>query len=128
MRGSATHEHTMRASQPWKTNRARALRSRATSAETRLWHRLRNRQINGYKFVRQAPIGPYFADFLCRETMLIIEIDGGTHGTDSEIASDETRSKALEALGYRIFRVWNGDVLDNLDATLDAIVRRLEEG
>ncbi|MCB1509682.1 MAG: DUF559 domain-containing protein, partial [Hyphomicrobiaceae bacterium] len=55
----------MRGTQPWRTNRARTLRSATTSAEDLLWQRLRNRQLGGLKFVRQFSIGPYFADFAC---------------------------------------------------------------
>jgi len=69
----------MRGAQPWRTNRARVLRSRATSAEDRMWSALRNRRLNGLKFVRQCSIGPYFVDFVCRERKIIVEIDGATH-------------------------------------------------
>ena len=56
----------MRSQQPWRTNRSRVLRSQPISAEVKLWARLRNRQLGGLKFVRQAPVGRYFADFLPR--------------------------------------------------------------
>ena len=69
----------MRGPQPWRTNRARVLRSHSTSAEDRIWSALRNRRLNGLKFVRQYSIGPYFVDFVCRERMIIVEIDGATH-------------------------------------------------
>jgi very-short-patch-repair endonuclease len=74
----------MRGPQPWLTNRSRVLRSQPISAEARLWAHLRNRQLGGYKFVRQMPIGPYFADFVCRECMVVVEVDGGTHSSDAE--------------------------------------------
>src|SRR6267154_1129048 len=62
-----------------KTSRARRLRLNSTNAELRLWNRLRSRAIDGCKFVRQEPIGPYVVDFICRERRLIIEVDGGQH-------------------------------------------------
>jgi very-short-patch-repair endonuclease len=116
----------MRGPQPWKTTRARILRAANLSSETKLWSHLRNRQLGGFKFVRQAPIGPYFADFLCREAHLIIEVDGGTHGEPREIASDQARQQALEQLGYRFVRVWNADVSDNVDGVLEMLLAELQ--
>ncbi|HLQ90197.1 MAG TPA: DUF559 domain-containing protein [Xanthobacteraceae bacterium] len=63
----------MRGEQPWRTNRARVLRSRSTLAEDRIWSELRNRRLNGLKFIRQCSIGPYFADFACRDCMIIVD-------------------------------------------------------
>jgi very-short-patch-repair endonuclease len=68
----------MRGADGIKTTRARRLRHNSTDAERRLWYRLRSRQIDGYKFVRQEPIGPYVADFVCRERRLVVELDGGS--------------------------------------------------
>ena len=117
----------MRSSQPWRTNRSRALRSHLTAAEARLWQKLRNRQLGGFKFVRQASIGTYFADFVCRERKLIVEVDGATHGNDDEIAADTERTAALERMGYRVYRVTNDDVARNLDGALESILRELEK-
>jgi very-short-patch-repair endonuclease len=93
----------MRAEQPWRTNRARVLRSKPVLAEAKLWEHLRNRQLGDHKFVRQMPIGPYFADFVCRERKVIVEVDGGTHSTDDEVLQDAKRTLELQALDYRIF-------------------------
>ena len=112
----------MRGSQPWRTNRSRVLRSRPISAEAKLWGKLRNRQLGGLKFVRQAPVGPYFVDFLCRECNVVVEVDGGTHGTDEEAASDGKRDRELRGLGYRVFRVSNIDVYESIDGVLDTLV------
>jgi very-short-patch-repair endonuclease len=116
----------MRGPQPWLTNRSRVLRSRPISAEAKLWARLRNRQLGGHKFVRRMPIGPYFADFVCRERNVIVEVDGGTHSTDAEIAGDAKRTAGLEREGYRVFRVCNDDVYHNLDCVLDALLAFVE--
>ena len=112
----------MRGSQPWRTNRARVLRSHSTSAEDRMWSALRNRRLNGWKFVRQHSIGPYFVDFVCRDRMIIVEIDGATHSTDQELAYDAKRADYLQAQGYRIFRANNGDVYENLSGVLTALI------
>ena len=112
----------MRTSQPWKTQRARVLRTNETSAESVLWSELRNRRLGGLKFVRQAPVGQYFVDFLCRERRVVVEIDGATHGTQVERAADAARTAELNSHGYRIFRVHNEDVFHNLDQVLDALL------
>jgi very-short-patch-repair endonuclease len=112
----------MRTAQPWRTNRARVLRDASTSAEDKVWHALRNRQLGGFKFARQVAVGKYFADFVCRELKLIVEVDGATHGTDAEVAYDETRTRFLEANGYRVFRAHTAEVFENLDGVLETLV------
>jgi very-short-patch-repair endonuclease len=118
----------MRGSQPWRTNRSRTLRSQPISAEAKLWSKLRDRRLGGFKFVRQAPVGPYFADFLCRERKVVVEVDGGTHSTTPEVARDESRCTGIAAAGYRILRVHNRDVFDNIDHVLDALLAFVGEG
>jgi very-short-patch-repair endonuclease len=116
----------MRGPLPWLTNRSRVLRSRPISAEARLWAHLRNRQLGGHKFGRQMPVGRYFADFVCRERGVVVEVDGGTHSTDAEIANDAKRTAELHRGGYRVFRVCNDDVYHNLDTVLDALLAFIE--
>lgn len=116
----------MRGTQPWKTNRARVLRADTTSAEDKLWRHLRGRRLGGFKFVRQFPIEKYFADFACREKRLAVEIDGATHGTLAELASDQARTQAFCALGYKIVRVHNIDIFENIDQVLDQLLANLE--
>ena len=102
-----------------KTTRiARRLRTDQTDAETVLWNRIRNRQIDGHKFVRQQPIGNYVCDFVCRERLLIIEVDGGQH---NESAADAIRDRRLNEEGYKVLRFWNNDVLGNIDGVLEMI-------
>lgn len=118
----------MRGPQPWKTNRARVLRADNVSAEAKLWRHLRNRRFGGVKFVRRAPVGQYFADFLCREVLLIVEVDGSTHGEPEELAGDARRQQELERLGYRVVRVWNGYVSTNIDGVLEMLLAELQLG
>ena len=94
----------MRGPNDIKTARARQLRANSTKAELRLWRRLRSRALNGHKFVRQEPIGPYVVDFVCREQRLVIEVDGGQHATDKR---DAVRDRWLADHRYRIMRFWN---------------------
>ncbi|MDO9161322.1 MAG: endonuclease domain-containing protein [Methylococcaceae bacterium] len=98
---------------------ARALRKNQTDTERLMWSRLRNRQLLNCKFRRQQTIGPYIADFLCLEPKLIIELDGGQHADQQEY--DELRSQYLQQMGYRVVRFWNNEVLQELDAVLEAI-------
>jgi very-short-patch-repair endonuclease len=105
--------------------RARSLRRALTTAEFALWTRLRGRQVGGFKFVRQEPIDHrYHVDFACRERRLIIEVDGGQH---SERSEDRQRDAKLTALGYRVIRFWNNDVIENLEGVLATILCELEE-
>ncbi|MCC8940384.1 endonuclease domain-containing protein [Bradyrhizobium sp. Arg68] len=101
---------------------ARGLRVNQTDAETVLWNRIRNRQIDGHKFARQVPIGSYICDFVCRERKIVIEVDGGQH---AEPVSDEIRDRYLVGEGYRVLRFWNNDVLGNIEGVLLTIQSEL---
>ena len=116
----------MRGLRIFEADRARGLRRAQTDAERQLWSRLRNRGLGGFKFVRQEPIGPYFADFVCREEMLVVEVDGATHSTDEETAYDDRRTSYLSAVGYRTVRVTNDEVYRNLEGVLDTILAAIE--
>ena len=107
------------------TTRARSLRKTDTEAERRLWEALRGSRLNGFKFVRQLPIGPYFADFACRKCKLVVEVDGGTHGEAHEIEHDEKRTRFLEIQGWRVMRVWNNDVFTGRNEVCDTILLAL---
>ena len=110
---------------PRDTARARELRSQATPAERRLWTALSNRKIAGHKFSRQMPVGPYFADFLCREAGLVIELDGFSH--DLRQTHDQQRDAFISAKGLTVLRFTNADVMTNLDGVTQAITSALEE-
>jgi very-short-patch-repair endonuclease len=75
--------------------------------------------------VRQLGIGPYIVDFACREGMLVIEVDGDTHGSQSEQRHDERRTAFLKSQGFRVLRFWNGDVYEALPDVCDAILAAL---
>jgi very-short-patch-repair endonuclease len=106
--------------------RARSLRETPTNAETLLWFHLRDRRMADRKFRRQRPIGPYFADFVCLEAKLIVELDGGQH-VDAA-ACDENRTRFMQAEGYRVLRFWNNEVLTQTDAVRERILQALQEG
>ena len=83
---------------------ARTLRKEMPSAEKRLWFFIRKRQLGDFRFRRQHTIGPYIADFACVEAMLVIELDGDSHGTDEAATYDERRNAFMEAQGWIVRR------------------------
>lgn len=103
---------------PRKTERAKELRNAATPAERLLWQFLSRSQL-GVKFSRQMPVGPYFADFLCREHKLIVELDGHSHDIAPE--RDIGRDQFLARAGYRVLRFPNAEVHNNVDGVITAI-------
>lgn len=107
-----------------RTQRARDLRANMTDAERRLWQGLRGRQLGGYKFRRQIPIGPYIVDFACLEARLVIEVDGGQHLGSAE---DQARDAWLMSEGYRVFRFWNHEVLLQTTDVLERIWNALND-
>jgi very-short-patch-repair endonuclease len=98
---------------------ARSLRKRQTDAENLLWRHLQQKQMEGVKFRRQAPIGKYVVDFVSFERKLILEVDGGQHALVRE--KDKERDFWLESQGFRLLRFWNNEVIQNLDGVLEAI-------
>ena len=100
---------------PVLLDRARRMRRAMTEPETRLWLALRGKRLNGVKFARQVPIGPYIADFCARAARLIIEVDGDTHTDQSR---DDRRTAALMNMGYRVLRFANADIMTNMDGVL----------
>ena len=86
---------------------------------------LRNRQLGGYKFRRQHPIGRCFADFACVEAGLVVELDGGQHFEPAAVLADADRSAALRALGFHVLRYTNREALAERDAVLADILNWL---
>ena len=102
---------------------ARALRQNPPDAERKFWSAVRGRQLSGFKFKRQYPVGPYIADFVCLERRMIIELDGGQHALQQDY--DTARTAYLQAPGFRVLRFWNDEFLRNPQGTLDEIFRAL---
>jgi very-short-patch-repair endonuclease len=103
---------------PPEVERARELRNNMTKVECFVWSRLRNRQLAGYKFRRQVPIGPYFADFACLTARLVVKVDGDTHTEEA----DAMKTAFLEGRGFRVVRISVGEVDDSIDDVMDAIL------
>jgi very-short-patch-repair endonuclease len=101
-----------------KLFRARSLRANMTDAEKRMWHRLRAHRFGGTSFRRQFAIGAYVVDFVCLESRIVVEIDGGQH---AENKRDAQRDAWLRSQGFEVLRFWNNDVLSNTAGVLEAI-------
>ena len=108
---------------PQTLQKARTLRQTRTDAEGLLWHFLRNKQLDGYKFRRQQPIGPYIADFACLSRKLLIELDGGQHA--ERHVYDEKRDNFLQEKGYRVLRFWNNEIFENCFGVLERVYEAL---
>jgi adenine-specific DNA-methyltransferase len=106
------------------TTKARELRSNFTASERTLWRHIRLRQLKGHKFRRQAPIGRYVVDFVCFEKKLIIELDGGQHV--EQLAYDAERTAWLGSQGFRVVRLWNDQVLKEIEAVKESILEAVE--
>jgi len=92
-----------------------------TDAEVILWSRLRLKEQHGAHFRRQHPVGSYIADFACVSAKLIVEVDGATHSSNSEIAYDRRRDAYMTQRGWRVVRVSNYDIYKNLDNVCEMI-------
>ena len=116
--------------QRWRTTaaihqHAKDLRREQTPAERQLWACLRGKQLGGFRFRRQHPIGPFIVDFCCLSPRLVIEIDGDSHA--EQVEYDESRTAYLEERGYVMLRFTNEDVQHRLEGVLAEIARRCKE-
>jgi very-short-patch-repair endonuclease len=106
-------------------DRARQMRHEATTAERRLWSRLRGGKLCGLKFRRQVPLGDYIADFACFAPKLIVECDGGGHA-DSNY--DARRDEWFAAQGFQVIRFWNHQIAENVAGVVETILRAARRG
>ena len=104
---------------PALKEKARQLRNNSTFTEIMMWNYLKNKQLKGYDFHRQKPVGEFIVDFFCSELMLAIEVDGESHYGNEE--SDLRRQNRLEQLGVSFLRFDDMEVRHNLDRVLKGI-------
>ncbi|MBR2325981.1 MAG: endonuclease domain-containing protein [Alistipes sp.] len=102
------------------------LRKNLTPAEATLWSQIKARNIKGYKWRRQHPVGPYILDFYCPEVRLCIELDGAGHYTFNGAKEDLIRTAFLNEKGIRVLRFENRLIWENIDGVIDIIARELE--
>jgi very-short-patch-repair endonuclease len=107
---------------------ANRLRKEMTKAEACLWkYVLRAGKMKGFQFRRQRPVLIYIADFMCKELMLIIEVDGSIHQLEDVMKIDLERQKALEEAGFTLLRFTNEEVLENINAVFSFLEDWIEK-
>ncbi|MCK7506627.1 MAG: endonuclease domain-containing protein [Desulfobacterales bacterium] len=105
-----------------------SVKKNMTKAEASLWkYVLKEKQLKGYQFRRQRPVLQYIADFLCKELMLIVEVDGITHDTEETVAKDRQRENDLIEEGFKIVRFTDEEVLANINGVADQLATMVEE-
>ncbi|WP_321347468.1 DUF559 domain-containing protein [uncultured Draconibacterium sp.] len=105
---------------------ARKLRNNSTLAEAILWDEvLKQKQLKGYSFLRQRPIGNYIVDFFCKELKMIIELDGTIHRFQK--SKDKYREDNLREMGYNIIRFHNEEILKNIRNVKISLELHIEE-
>lgn len=105
--------------------RARKLRRKLTLPEVLLWQAIRGEKLDGARFRRQHPIGPYILDFYCDEAKLAVEVDGAAHDHPDQMAHDRARTAWLTLRRIRVYRIAARDVLENLEGVLTSVRRQL---
>ena len=103
---------------------AKHLRCHMTDSENKLWRHLRAHRLNGEKFRRQQPIGPYIVDFVHFGARLIVEADGGQH---NDAPRDERRDEWLREQGFTVMRFWNNEIMSNLEGVLTTVMAAVAE-
>lgn len=95
-----------------------------TKAEACLWkYALKAGKHNHWQFRRQRPVLNFVADFMCKDLLLVIEVDGYTHNFEETLAKDAIKEKALEEVGFKVLRFHDEGVLNDIDN----VIRELEE-
>lgn len=115
--------YSTRKRDPRTNSRARSLRHGDNIAEAMLWYELKASKLGGYKFVRQMPVGPYFADFASRSAKLVIELDGSQH---AESHYDRRRDEFMREQGYSVLRIWSADVVKDVTSVCETILAALD--
>ena len=104
---------------------AKELRKNMTLFEQKLWFYLRAKRFCNIKFKRQVPIGNYIADFVCNDKKLIIELDGSQHLEEIQTLHDTKRDKFFNSLGYKVIRIYNNDINNNIDNVLEYLKKEI---
>jgi len=107
--------------------RARSLRRDQTDAERKLWWLLHSRRFADVKFRPNHPIGNFFADFCCIKSWLVIELDGGQHADEAQVAYDRRRTAYPRSRGFSVIRFWNEEVSKEPERVLEQIYEALLE-
>jgi len=122
---SQTLSHKGRGLNELVLDNAKKLRSNMTDAEKILWEILRAKRFYGLKFRRQVPIGKYIVDFVCFSENLVVELDGGQHNEEPNKEYDKTRAAFLGKEGFRVIRIWNDEIFNNIEGVCEYIINSL---
>jgi very-short-patch-repair endonuclease len=106
---------------------SRQLRHSMTDTERFLWSKLKMKQLNGYQFYRQKPIGNYIVDLYCPSAKMVIEVDGSQHFYDDGLEHDKERDAYINSLGLKVLRFTNIEVLTNMQGVFDKIIENMNE-
>ena len=112
---------------PRLRERRRALRANSTPAEQKMWRIVRDRRLGGFKFRRQHGIGPFVLDFYCSEVKLAVELNGSVHDNPARAEYDGERQEYLAALGLRVVRFSNGEVLREPNRIAESLMMILSQ-
>ena len=104
---------------------SRRLRQEMTDTEKKLWSEIRGKQLRGYQFYRQKPIGDFIVDFYCPKAKLVIELDGGQHYTEQGQAKDHKRDDSLRSMGLLVLRFADKEVFENMNGVIKKIMENL---
>ena len=104
---------------------SRQLRKNMTDAERHLWTKIRMKQLNGYRFYRQKPIGDYIVDFFCPRAKLVIEVDGSQHFSAEMTGYDRIRAECMKGLGLRVLRFTNTEILKHVEGVVESIEKEI---
>ncbi len=125
--GKISNYHFHFNAEPETFRTAKVLRKNMTEAEKKVWKELRNRNLSGYKFRRQHPVGQYIVDFYCPGRGLIIEIDGGIHNEPEKQEKDQNRQAELDRLGLKVIRFTNEEVRNDMEIVMLKIEQELKK-
>lgn len=103
--------------------KAKSLRKNSTFEEQKLWKNLKAKKLDGFKFRRQEPVENYIVDFICFETKLVIELDGGQHNQEANKEYDFHRTQFLESCGFKVVRFWNNQINNEMESVLSFILQ-----
>lgn len=104
---------------------ARKLRKEMTDAERVLWSGIKGKQLKGYQFYRQKPIGNFIVDFYCPKAGLVLELDGGQHYTEDGRAKDSRRDEFMQSMELRVLRFSDREVFENMEGVFEKIWENL---
>ncbi|RCX18262.1 very-short-patch-repair endonuclease [Anaerobacterium chartisolvens] len=105
---------------------AKEMRRHPTSGEQELWDKIRNKQLGGYRFLRQYAISRYIADFYCSKAKTAVEVDGSIHEQDERKEYDSIREEVIKAHGIRIIRFTNEEIIEDINNVLKRLLEFLE--